>query len=71
MTGILDCLARVDDRGRRGGVDRVEHHDLGAVGDRGLSLLLLLGGVLIGVGVDDLAVRADRVELLGEVRTVL
>jgi hypothetical protein len=47
-------------------VDRVEHQHLRAVGQRGLGLLLLLRRVLIGVRVDDLAVRAQLRDLLLE-----
>src|SRR3954452_11168580 len=49
----LRLLGAVDDRARGRRVDRVEHEDLGALGQRGLGLLLLLGRVLVGVGVDD------------------
>ena len=71
MTGTFLALACVDDR--RGGraVDRVEHQHLGALGQRGLGLLLLLGGVLVGVRVEDLAVRAELLDLGLEQRPVL
>src|SRR6476659_6839952 len=54
----LGALGAVGDRGRGLAVDRVEDEDVGALRQRGLSLLLLLGGVLVGVGVDDGAVGA-------------
>ena len=71
MTGTFLAFACVDDRRRGGAVDRVEHHHLDALGQRGLSLLLLLGGVLVGVRVDDLAARAELLDLGLEQRPVL
>jgi hypothetical protein len=59
------------DRLGRGGVDRVEHQDLGAVGDGGLGLLLLLRRVLVGVRVDHLAIRAELLDLRLEQGPVL
>ncbi len=44
---------------RRGRVDRVEDDHVDALGDRGLDLRLLLGRVLVGVLVEDVAVRAE------------
>ena len=64
-------LGAVDRRGRRLGVHGVEHEHLRAVGDRRLGLLLLTRGVLIGVLVDDLAARAQRLDLGLEARLVL
>ncbi|EAU64988.1 hypothetical protein STIAU_5981 [Stigmatella aurantiaca DW4/3-1] len=55
--------------GRR--VHRVEHQHLRAVGQRRLGLALLLGGVLVRVAVDDLAVRAQLLDLALEVRPVV
>ena len=55
----LRLLRAGHDRAGRRGVHRVEHEHLRALGDGGLSLLLLLGRVLVGVRVDDLAVRAE------------
>ena len=52
-------------------VHRVEHEDLGAVRQCRLRLRLLLAGVLVGVAVDDLAVAAERLQLLLEQRPVL
>ena len=67
----LGCLGVVGDR--RGGlaVDRVEHEHVGALGEGRLSLLLLLGRVLVGVGVDDLAGGALGLDRRGEQRAVL
>jgi hypothetical protein len=59
MTGICDCLARLT-------IAPAE-----ALGDRGLGLLLLLGRILVGVRVEDLAVRAELAYLALEVRAVL
>ena len=67
MTGTFGLLRARHDRSRGSGVDRVEHEHLRALGERGLGLLLLLGRVLIGVRVDDLAVRAQLLELALEV----
>ena len=60
-----------DDRPGGGGVNRVQHHHLCPVGQRRLGLLLLLGGVLVGVRVQDLAVRAELLDLGLEQRAVL
>ena len=49
---------RGDDAARRGGVDRVDHQHARALGQRRLRLLLLPGGVLTGVGVQDDALGA-------------
>ena len=51
-------------------VDRVEHDDAGALGDGGVDLLGLLGLVLVGVVVDDLAVGAELGDLGLEERLV-
>ena len=64
-------VGRGDDRPGGGGVHRVQHHHLGAVGQRRLGLLLLLGGVLVRVRVEDLAVRAKLLDLGLEQRAVL
>src|SRR4051812_31304390 len=64
-------LGAVDDADGRLGVDGVEHEHLGAVGDRRLGLLLLAGRILVGVGVVDLAVRAEGLDLGGEQRAVV
>ena len=59
MTGTFCCLALRHDGGRRGRVHRIEHQHVGAVGEGGLGLGLLHGGVLVGVVVDDLALGAE------------
>src|SRR5262249_19545101 len=51
-------------------VHRIEHHDLDALCDRGLALLLLVGGHLVGVRVDDLDLRAELLELGLEERPI-
>ncbi len=61
----------VGDRGGGSHVDRVDHEHLRAVGDRLLGLLLLLGGVLLGVGVDHLAVGTELSDLVDEARPIL
>src|SRR5206468_12283328 len=61
--GDVAGLRLGDDGGRRGGVDRVEHQHLGAVGQGGVGLVLLGGGVLVGVGVQQLAVAAQGLDL--------
>ena len=71
MTGTFLALAWVTIGAGRRGVDRVEHEHLRAVGQRGLGLLLLLGRVLVGVAVDDLAVGAQLLDLGLEERPVL
>ena len=55
----------------RGRIDRVEDDHVDALGHRGLDLRLLLGRVLVGVLVQDLAVRAELLDLLLEQRLVL
>src|SRR4051794_13245997 len=67
----LRLVGAVDDRGGRRGVDRVEDEHLRALGERGLGLALLLGRVLIGVRVDDLAVRTELLGLVLEARAIL
>src|SRR6185503_7402470 len=61
----------VHDRAGRRCVHRVQHEHLRALGDRGLSLLLLLRRVLVRVRVDDVAVGAELLHLLLEVGPVL
>src|SRR5450756_12721 len=63
-------LGRVGDAARGGRVDGIQHQHLRAVGQRGLGLRELLVGVLIGVAIQDRAIRAQLLELGLEERPV-
>jgi hypothetical protein len=64
-------MSASDDRPGGRAVDRVEHEDVGAVGQGCLGLRLLLGRILVGVAVEDLAVGAQVLDLGLEQRAVL
>lgn len=60
------------DQGRcSGGVDGVEHDDLGALRDRRVELLLLPRGIGTGVLVDHLAALAELLHLCGKARIIV
>ena len=65
------ALRQADHRGRGLRVDRVEHDDLGALGDDRVELLLLQRHVGVGVLVDHLAVGAELRHLGLEAREVV
>ena len=71
MTGHVLGGGLGDDGAGGLAVDRVEHQHLGAVGEGGLGLAQLLGRVLVGVGVEHLAVGAELLDLGLEQRAVL
>jgi hypothetical protein len=63
-------LGLADDRLRGLAVDWIEHEHLRALGQHRLRLRLLLRRVLVRVRVEQLAVRAERLQLLLEIRVV-
>src|ERR1700722_6448477 len=65
-------VARESDQRRGGGgIDRVEHDDLRALGDDRVELLLLLGGVRVGVLIEHRAVGAELLHLGNEAGSIV
>src|SRR3984957_10996101 len=60
-----------DQRRGGGGIDRVEHDDLRALGDDRVELLLLLGGVRVGVLIEHRAVGAELLHLGNEAGSIV
>ena len=70
MTGTFFCLAWLTSGATALASTAIEHQHVGALGERRLDLLLLLGRVLVGVAVEELAVGAERLDLGLEQRPV-
>ena len=64
-------LGQLNHRRRRGGIDRVENHHVGTIGQRRLHLAMLLRSVLVGVAVDHVAVRAEVLDRRLELRVIV